>query len=45
MLTDPWDSMKHADLGGHSTSFASNPLSATETYNPTAVVPLYATGH
>lgn len=22
MLTDPWDSMKHADLGGHSSSFA-----------------------
>lgn len=24
MLTDPWDSMKHADLGGFSTPFGSN---------------------
>lgn len=24
MLTDPWDSMKHADLGGCSSSFASS---------------------
>lgn len=26
MLTDPWDSMKHADLGGFSTLFASNQI-------------------
>lgn len=26
MLTDPWDSMKHADLGGFSTPFGSNQI-------------------
>lgn len=39
MLTDPWDSMKYADLGGYSTPWIRlNPLSATEIYSPVAVV-------